>query len=104
MSTNTYTVTVTIGRNVGENPMTDGPWAEFKFEARSLLVAVGGTLYVDGAEHVGEWDGIREDNCTYVAALTNVPRDALTRAYRRLARKYKQDAIAVTYGETVLAG
>lgn len=99
------TVTVSIGRNVGSTPLRQHEWDAFTSDVHGTLANYCDTFYVTAAESVGYWDGIAEDSRTWVAE-TDSPEapDALVRTLAIVARLYRQDAIAVTTGTTVLAG
>lgn len=101
------TVTVTIGRNVGDEPMSGKEWHKFKTAVRTTLSSLGGTVYVNGAEAydsvwVSGTGNVRETSATYVADVTDVHNVRIVLAY--LAGRYQQDAIALTIGETELIG
>ena len=94
------TATVSIGRNVGAAPMSGDAWTRFQADIRLALTECGAEIYVDAARSVGEWEGILEDSCTFVASvpLENLAHLDTDLAY--LTRVYRQDAIAVTLGQT----
>lgn len=98
------TITVSAGRNVGDTPMDDGRWAMF-CEDITLGVNLSGhqVLFVGTGD--GIWEDTVEEAFTIVALTTeSSDTDALTRWLADLAPQYRQDAIAITTGETVLAG
>ena len=97
------TVTISIGRGIGDSPMSARKWREFRADVRGALHSAGGTLYVDSAKSIGEWEGVREESATFVAGdipADNVP--ALMDHMREFCERYDQDAIAFTVGETYL--
>ena len=116
-----YSITVTIGRNApvldptlaqydeatGERivaPMSDVQWATFEDEVQELL-----SRATDGAiethRGVGVWGGVVEES-TKVTLLVDNPLNVNVGYIRvnlaDLARKYQQDAIALTIGESEL--
>ena len=98
----TATVTVSIGRNVGNVPMPGPEWRRFRRTVSDALA--NGTVFVKDARTVGEWDGIAEESRTWVASVDSEVVPSLVEFLGGLAREYSQDDIAVTVGETVLAG
>jgi hypothetical protein len=110
------TITVSIGRNIGDEPMDDGQWVTYQEEAHrwtdQSVWCVGGQIVFEGVG-VGQWtdeDGhtVREDAFTIVALVDDDVADVVhAEIVRRMAitaRNYGQDAIAVTVGTTTLAG
>lgn len=96
----TTTVTISAGRNVGAAPMSAKAWQSFRDDIALAIYDAHGEIFVRDARSRGEWEGIEEDSATYVAG---VPRDYLPHirdSLAYLARIYRQDAIALTVGET----
>lgn len=98
----TRTVTITVGRNIGTEPMHDCEWDELRTDLRALLARLGATVHVDCAAGRGTWDGIEEENVTTVAGLDAGALDALATGVATLRDRFRQDAVAMTIGETVL--
>lgn len=99
------TVTVSIGRNVGSAPLDAIEWSAFKEATRNLVLDATSRLFVDSAWSVGRWDGVEEESCTFVGeAYGPAVVIALHEALAGLARRFQQDAIAITSGTTFLAG
>ena len=98
--TDTTTATVSIGRNVGAAPMSGDAWMRFQADIRLALTECGADIYVDAARSVGEWQGIIEDSCTFVASVPIENLAHLDTDLAYLTRVYRQDAIAVTLGTT----
>ena len=102
------TITITIGRNVPTAglpiEMDDRSWAGFKNDVQTVLDNHYATVYVKAAAGRGEWEGIEEENATYVAALDPAFLAHLRQALAGLAYDYGQDAIALTVGTTDLVG
>lgn len=110
----TYSVTVTVGRNVGSEPMGDGLWDEF-CDSVAECVAMWCDISVrdDGfillhSRGVGEWDDVPEDNYTVTAygieRLGDAARvfESVQESMAGYARIWGQDAIAVTLGTVAL--
>ena len=98
------TVTVSIGRNVGSEPMAQGLWDNFVSVVRDSVRRDANAVYVDAAASVGEWDGIAEESRTWVADIDEWDLGALRNALTEWARTFRQDAIALTVGTTELVG
>lgn len=101
------TVTVSIGRNVGAEPMPVWEWHDVAARIESGLAECGAEVFVKRAESVGEWvtaDGVTvsEDSRTWVAAMDVEALVAFRRLLRVLCVVYRQDAIALTVGTTEL--
>jgi hypothetical protein len=98
------TVTISIGRNVDDAPMSATAWSRFRADVRESLNLCDGTLYVDAAQSVGEWEGVREDSATFVAAVSLDCVPLIRADLHGLCLTYGQDAIALTVGTTELVG
>lgn len=110
------TITVSLGRNVGAEPMHDTVWQAFRAEAWNIVdfpvwASEGQIVFTGTGE--GRWKGddgvtVLEEAYTIVAVVPDEDADlvgeAIERSAARLAVKYGQEAIAVTVGATVLAG
>lgn len=100
---------ITIGRNIGHEPMDDKQWAWFKasieFEIEAIL---GGTLYVHGNEGQGEWeeeDGtkVSETNAVFTGTVPEAKGWTLEHvSLPQLGYEFKQDAIGLVLGRPVL--
>lgn len=103
------TITVSAGRYIGATPMPESDWNTFRMLiGRAVEVATLTTVFKGTG--LGQWtdeDGetVHEEAFTIVA-LDEGRGDVrwLTATLTDLARQYGQDAIAITTGETVLAG
>lgn len=107
-----YIVSVTIGRNVGDKPMSAGEWSEFRTMTERVaakafafhVVRPEGWEIMSGT---GAWRGVAEE-CFRVAGFGLEESDAVSVAATLRERVtvlcdlYDQDAIAVTVGETTL--
>jgi hypothetical protein len=96
-------VTVTIGRNVGLEPMVSPKWDAFCREVgEALRVTVGRPDFTVRGPG-GAWQGDPEDSCVFtvidpdVSAVIN-----LRRRLRFLALDYGQECIALTVGHSEL--
>lgn len=98
-------ITVTIGRGVGDAPMSDVQWARFQADVIdhvSALVKPGFTFSYFGE---GEWNGIKEESAAILfgaTAYTSREGD-LAHILAGLAEKYGQEAIGYTHGPSKLA-
>lgn len=95
------TATISIGRNVGDKPLSADRWLAFRYAIRQGL-GDDATVYVDGATSVGEWQGVSEESATWVADITPERASVLSGHLAKVALDYGQDAIALTLGETRL--
>jgi hypothetical protein len=97
-------ITVTIGRGVGDDQLTATQWAEFRAEVRLCLTHYGDVVVSSNGR--GEWEGTAEDNYHAVVILHRDLDDlrwsGLLLWAEDWARRYRQNAIAVSRGESVL--
>ena len=94
------THTITIGRNIGADPMPNHKWQGFKSAIESFIDSHESEIFVK-SEGYGIWDGIKESNFTFVfTTKKHLDIDHL----KRLSKLFKQDAIALTSGTTRLIG
>lgn len=108
-----YEYSVTIGRNIGNDPMSTHDWRVFR-ETVTLHLTVVASLddvQIDAIETTrgtGEWNGVREDNARVVMrTLSPLSETALGNLRVRLgnlATANMQDAIAFTIGTSELIG
>lgn len=98
------TVTVTIGRNVDDQPLWSFEWQEFRAIVGATLDNLLAPDFSASYDGRGQWNGVSEDSTTFVASgvTTHTPRQTLVDAMAHLAKRYGQDAIAVTIGLTTL--
>lgn len=105
------TIVVTLGRNIGRDPMPIGAWNCFKRDVRDTLDVMGFTIIqrpaftLDNDVHVdqlGVWDTTTEPACTFVALAdrnristhsVEYIRQCLDSALKPLLSDYRQDAI-----------
>jgi hypothetical protein len=101
------TVSVTIGRNIGGSdavPMADHLWQEFRALTGSTLANLLAPDFSASYDGVGEWDGAPEESTLFVASgvTSTTTSETLRLVLETLARKFGQDAIALTVGTTEL--
>lgn len=95
---NDHGVTVTIGRNIGDEPMPQSRWNAYGDAVRDLL-KLDGEIFAD-ATYNGWWDYVSEDARVFVAT-TRSP-DRLRLGLAQLAEVYRQDAVGLQVGTTEL--
>jgi hypothetical protein len=98
------TAVISIGRGSGASELGEGMWETFARSVRNVLALpeVGATVFVDGAESVGEWQGESEQSLTWVAQVDDGCRRLFQARLSLFAVLFDQDAIALTWGETEL--
>jgi len=101
-----YTATVTIGRNIGGEPMEAYRWASFTMKAARVVTTRGLTVYTSRAAGLGSFTGengvtIREESCTWVYELEEAAVKATIALLHDLAVEYGQESIALVLGTTV---
>lgn len=100
----TAVITIGLSGNDTLGPLPDA--LEF-VNAVTALVARA-TVYVSGARSVGQWtdetsgETVTEESVTWV--VDDMSSDLLRAGLATLARTYRQDAIALTIGNTDLVG
>jgi hypothetical protein len=98
------TITVSIGRNVGDEPMAAHKWSAFRAAVRNTILDNMGEIFVDGATSRGAWEGVSETSATWVAAIEPWQVPYLEVEFSRFCRDFSQDAIALTVGDTIMIG
>jgi hypothetical protein len=113
-----HQLTITIGRGIGDTPMSDDDWTAFQGAIETTARRVFGTVLAEkthlGWFHgTGEWQGVVEESVTYLLLIDIAPsfgdwlRDhcerSLAPALRIAAGIWSQDAIAYSLGESFLA-
>ena len=99
------THTITIGRNVGNKPLSNHRWKGFKSCIESFIDSHNGIIFVNSAGY-GIWvdskgQEINEENQTYVFSS----KEFLNKSeLKRIAKLFRQDAIALTSGNTQFIG
>jgi hypothetical protein len=108
-----YVYSLTIGRNIGSEPMTKLSWGWFQHDAMEMLrsAALDAALHVEAEERsfgTGVWDGIAEDNATLSIRTPTLMDESvlnqLRKSVKTLAATFRQDAIALTIGTSELIG
>jgi hypothetical protein len=89
---------ISIGRNVGDEPMPKSQWRKFVADVLWAVSQSGGTVYAT-AYGKGEWDGIPERNAVVTFANAD---PSLNEKLRTLAKQYRQEAISVIAGKNEL--
>lgn len=94
-----YIHIITIGRNIGTDPMTDVAWSTFQADMQDILAGEAPHWEILSTHTgEGEWDGIPEDSAiiTMVHSKPLSPKNLMSIrgkiAYK--CREYKQEAIA----------
>lgn len=100
------TYVVSIGRNIGSEPMSATEWSNFQRSLVATLEAYGLAVVFKG-EGEGIYEDEREDSFTLIAvgelSLRSSPL-SFNASLATLAREYRQEAIAVVKGETTFVG
>jgi hypothetical protein len=100
-------VTVTLGRNIGSEPMPEWQWDAFTLDVRKALSAntTGPDRFSETHTGTGQWQGVTEESRKItVHAVEVILSEGLRARLWDLARHYGQDAVALTIGETHLIG
>ena len=97
-TTNHPTYWISIGRNVGAEPMSDYDWNHFRYTlAREAGKA--GTIVASVRDGVSAWHGGEEDTFLLLVSIPSARKvSALKLSLARLARDYDQDAIGFVGG------
>jgi hypothetical protein len=99
-------VTITIGRNVGETPMSDSEWSHFLALVDLFVTGDAFELRADFGwfDGQGVWASQQEDSAirVFVTGKAVTP-DFVSAALSVIADVYHQDAIAWSYGPNLLA-
>lgn len=84
---------VTIGRNVGDEPMDDDKWREFQDRVR-YAIAKNGYEFITQAVGHGYWEDTVEDSAIWVFTGGEGKAYQLHTELGHLAYYFEQDAIA----------
>lgn len=103
----TQTVYITIGRNVGNGPMSPDRWRLFRSDVREAIRGTfgNGAPMVLEADGKGWWDGMTEDAHIFAIVVPNLSateRAHFLRDIARIGRSYDQDAVAVAFADVSL--
>ena len=98
-------VTVTIGRNVGDHPLPAEEWNEYVRATRDAVERATSELWAV-APYKGEWEGTQEEAVVFFGPLLAGYEDdayrVLGATLATLATYYRQDGIGVARGESTL--
>jgi hypothetical protein len=99
------TVVVTIGRNIGSEPLADPIWDEFTNQIHTLARTLLDPKLLFVYEGTGEWEGVTEQSRAFHFVQTSraTDRATLRSALVTIAENFGQDAIAFTTGPSLLA-
>lgn len=99
-------ITVTIGRNVGSTPMNRKKWSNFIDCVQEVFAAITpDPSWIELHLGSGTWEGVTEDSAKVTLLIGDLNQDDLDYLrvnLRRLARMFKQDAIALVVAESQL--
>ncbi len=103
---------VTIGRNVGKEPMLSARWRQFRERVSNALLVVAAIddQIIDAIDvttgHDGEWNSISEDMARVTLRVSHpLSKDAMQKLHIRLgnlATAYRQECVALTVGTSEL--
>ena len=87
-----HTCHISLGRNVGDVPMSDEDWLGYKLAVQASIGSVGGQIIQrpHKGEQLGLWEGCEEDACVFVAFVLGKHINQLKRCLVEDATKYKQ--------------
>jgi len=95
-------IAISIGRNIGNEPMHYTRWAQFQADLfYDVNVFAHGTVYAANLGR-GQWDGNFEDNYVLTATVPDEHVDALRERLKLIRDDYQQEAIALLVGITEL--
>ena len=105
-----YVYTVTIGRGGHtdvSSPLSDAQWSGFQAETYGALADVSTAQDVfEFHNGIGVWEGVSEESHKVtLLAERELPTDlkiSLRADLARIGRRFEQDAIALTIGESML--
>lgn len=86
---------VSIGRNVGDEPMSAEMWRDFRTAVEAAVTRFAGPL-VSATTGTGWYQGVSEETAVYVGAADESYR--LIDALDVLRTRFGQESIAVTWG------
>lgn len=93
-------VIVSIGRNVGSEPMENTEWDLFKGLLRNAVYRRTGNIYFIG-EGKGYYNNTTEDSFTIIGELHGSAEN-LKRELAEMAKDFRQECIAVTVADADL--
>lgn len=95
-------VVVAAGREVRQVPVGLDRWREVRRLVRAIIVGSGGAVFTEDAVGYGVWNGRAEESVTAAGEVGPAEVDGILFAASQLAQDHEQDAVAVTFGITVL--
>jgi hypothetical protein len=99
------TVTVTIGRNINDQPMSQYAWDQFNYDVLKAVQSYTSELWANAVSR-SQWTGVPEDSRVFYGPLrANLRPLELSRLRARLATlatQYGQEAIGMSVGESEL--
>lgn len=97
-------VSVTIGRNIGDAPMSMSAWMAFQADIAAALEPMKGeNSWTEIHEGVGEWGGVPEESLKFaILNATDAPEESVMDALREACDRYQQDTVALAVGNSVL--
>ena len=99
----TSTLTISVGRNVADVPMSDALWLEFRCAIDTALERIGATLHFYG-EGEGYYLGAIETSYTWIASVNSAHIWLVRRELAPICAQFSQDCIALTVGNTEFVG
>lgn len=88
------TITVQIGNS--DDKLTQKEWSDFVAETGKALITRTGLIHFHSCSHGGaQWQ-----NAAWVATISSSPLGYLRGDLAALAKKFRQDSIALTVGDT----
>jgi hypothetical protein len=98
------TITVSIGRAVGNEPMDTRNWRKFVRVVNTLVADNATDVWVRSAKSFNTWVSIPEESRTWVFDLDSGKIEHLDTVIESIRLDFGQDAIARTSGTTRLVG
>jgi hypothetical protein len=89
------TAVIAIGRNVGDQALSDERWQAFINDTVEVIRKFKGTIYT-AAQGSGVWIGLTEDSRLFVFGAQSI--EPILRRLPELARSYEQETIALITG------
>ena len=92
-----YTVIITIGRNVGNAPMSGSHWTSFRWNIANVLNTAGTILQRPNLSNdcgqLGLWEGKQEEAAAFVGTVDAVELLWVRSQLQRMALMYEQKTI-----------
>lgn len=100
------TITISIGRAIGDVPMSTKQWRNFIRLVNTLVsdTVTPKCLWVHNAKSNNDWQGNPEESRTWVFDTDPSNIERIDNALKILTIDFSQDAIARTAGKTRLVG